>query len=84
MEEPLSCRRAFGLDATELDELEVRIEDILPGPGMRNRAAEEPLAAGGGHGHVALQPAEYDRRSHCGSFGVSQGTVSDVDSDSPH
>ena len=32
MEEPLRYHRTFGLDAGQLDELEARIEDILPDP----------------------------------------------------
>ena len=32
MEEPLRYHRTFGLDAGQLDELEERIEDILPEP----------------------------------------------------
>ena len=32
MEEPLRYHRTFGLDAEQLDELEERIEDILPEP----------------------------------------------------
>jgi Helix-turn-helix of DDE superfamily endonuclease len=32
MEEPLRYHRTFGLNAEQLDELEVRIEDILPEP----------------------------------------------------
>jgi hypothetical protein len=32
MEEPLRYQRTFGLDAEQLDELEARIEDILPEP----------------------------------------------------
>jgi hypothetical protein len=32
MENPLRYHRTFGLDAEQLDELEERIEDILPGP----------------------------------------------------
>ena len=32
MEEPLRYHRTFGLDAEQLDELEARIEDILPDP----------------------------------------------------
>ena len=32
MEEPLRYHRTFGLDAEQLDELEARIEDILPEP----------------------------------------------------
>ena len=32
MEEPLRYHRTFGLNAEQLDELEERIEDILPEP----------------------------------------------------
>ena len=32
MEEPLRYHRTFGLDAGQLDELEARIEDLLPDP----------------------------------------------------
>jgi len=42
MEEPLRYQRAFGLDAGQLDELQERIEDILPEPWrlMQNSAAD--------------------------------------------
>ena len=49
-----------------------------PIPGIREPAAEEPLVAGSDHGNAALQAAEYHRRSYCRSFGVSQGTVSEI------
>ena len=35
MEEPLRYHRTFGLHAEQLDELEARIEDILPDPWIR-------------------------------------------------
>jgi hypothetical protein len=48
MEEPLRYQRTFGLDAGQLDELEARIDDILPEPWDKGLAG--PLLGG----HAAM------------------------------
>jgi hypothetical protein len=79
MEEPLRYHRTFGLDAGQLDELEERIEDILPEPWDKGIGRPKSLSLR----EAIMVTLLYNRQSMIEEviadlFGVSQGTVSEV------
>jgi hypothetical protein len=79
MEEPLRYHRTFGLDAGQLDELEERIEDILPEPWDKGIGRPRSLSLR----EAIMVALLYSRQSMIEEviadiFGVSQGTVSDI------
>ena len=79
MEEPLRYHRTFGLDAEQLDELEARIEDILPDPWDKGTGRPKSLSL-----REAIMVTLLYKRQHmieeviADLFGVSQGTVSEI------
>src|SRR5438128_12264075 len=79
MEEPLRYHRTFGLDAEQLDELEERIEDILPEPWDKGIGRPKSLSL-----REAIMVTLLYKRQHiieeiiADLFGISQGTVSDI------
>src|SRR5450756_1755926 len=79
MEEPLRYHRTFGLDARQLDELEKRIEDILPEPWDKGIGRPKSLALR----EAIMVTLLYKRQNIVEEviadlFGVSQGTVSEI------
>ena len=71
--------RTFGLDAGQLDELEARIEDILPGPWAKGTGRPKSLSLR----EAIMVPLLYKRQNMVEEviadlFGVSQGTVSEI------
>jgi hypothetical protein len=82
MEEPLRYHRTFGLDAGQLDELEVRIEDILPDPWDKGIGRPKSLSLR----EAIMVTLLYKRQNIIEEviadlFGVSQGTVSEIITD---
>ena len=79
MEEPLRYHRTFGLDAEQLDELEARIEDILPDPWDKGTGRPKSLSLR----EAIMVTLLYKRQNMIEEviadlFGVSQGTVSEI------
>ena len=79
MEEPLRYHRTFGLDAGQLDELEARIEDILPDPWDKGTGRPKSLSLR----EAIMVTLLYKRQNIIEEviadlFGVSQGTVSEI------
>src|SRR6266550_3473295 len=79
MEEPLRYHRTFGLDAGQLDELEARIEDILPEPWDKGTGRPKSLSLR----EAIIVTLLYKRQNMIEEviadlFGVSQGTVSEI------
>jgi predicted XRE-type DNA-binding protein len=79
MEEPLRYHRTFGLDAEQLDELEARIEDILPDPWDKGTGRPKSLSLR----EAIMITLLYKRQNMVEEviadlFGVSQGTVSEI------
>src|SRR5947209_15862640 len=79
MEEPLRYHRTFGLDAGQLDELEARIEDILPEPWDKGTGRPKSLSLR----EAIMVTLLYKRQNMIEEviadlFGVSQGTVSEI------
>jgi len=79
MEEPLRYHRTFGLNAEQLDELEERIEDILPEPWDKGIGRPKSLSLR----EAIMVTLLYKRQNMIEEviadlFGVSQGTVSDI------
>jgi transposase len=79
MEEPLRYQRTFGLNIEQLDELEERIEDILPEPWDKGIGRPKSLSLR----EAIMVTLLYKRQNMIEEviadlFGVSQGTVSDV------
>ena len=79
MEEPLRYHRTFGLDAEQLDELEARIEDILPDPWEKGTGRPKSLSLR----EAIMATLLYKRQNMIEEviadlFGVSQGTVSEI------
>ena len=76
--------RTFGLDAEQLDELEARIEDILPDPWDKGTGRPKSLSL-----REAIMVTLLYKRQHmieeviADLFGVSQGTVSENDRATP-
>ena len=71
--------RTFGLDAGQLDELEERIEDILPEPWDKGIGRPKSLSLR----EAIMVTLLYNRQSMIEEviadlFGVSQGTVSEI------
>ena len=79
MEEPLRYHRTFGLDAEQLDELEARIEDILPDPWDKGTGRPKSLSLR----EAIMVTLLYKRQNMIEEviadlFGVSQGAVSEI------
>jgi DDE superfamily endonuclease/Helix-turn-helix of DDE superfamily endonuclease len=79
MEEPLRYQRTFGLNAVQLDELEARIEDILPEPWDKEIGRPKSLSLR----EAIMVTLVYERQNITEEviadfFGISQGTVSNV------
>jgi hypothetical protein len=79
MEEPLRYHRTFGLDAEQLDELEARIEDILPDPWDKGTGRPKSLSLR----EAVMVTLLYSRQNMIQEvigdlFGVSQGAVSEI------
>jgi hypothetical protein len=75
----LRYHRTFGLDAEQLDELEARIEDILPGPWAKETGRPKSLSLR----EAIMVSLLYKRQNMIEEviadlFGVSQGTVSEI------
>jgi Helix-turn-helix of DDE superfamily endonuclease len=75
----LRYHRTFGLDAEQLDELEGRIEDILPGPWDKGTGRPKSLSLR----EAIMVTLLYERQNMTEEviadlFGVSQATVSDI------
>ena len=71
--------RTFGLDAEQLDELEARIEDILPDPWDKETGRPKSLSLR----EAIMVTLPYKRQNMIEEviadlFGVSQGTVSEI------
>ena len=71
--------RTFGLDAEQLDELEARIEDILPDPWDKGTGRPKSLSLR----EAIMVTLLYKRQNMIEEviadlFGVSQGTVSEI------
>ena len=71
--------RTFGLDAGQLDELEARIEDILPDPWDKGTGRPKSLSLR----EAIMVTLLYKRQNMIEEviadlFGVSQGTVSEI------
>ena len=69
----------FGLDAEQLDELEARIEDILPGPWHKGTGRPKSLSLR----EAIMVTLLYKRQNIIEEviadlFGVAQGTVSEI------
>ena len=79
MEAPLPYHRTFGLDAEQLDELEARLEDILPDPWdkgtgrARSVPPREAIMV-----TLLYKPQIIIEEVIADLFGVSQGTVSEI------
>src|SRR5260370_12536219 len=79
MEEALRYHRTFGLNAEQLDELEERIEEILPEPWDKGIGRPKSLSL-----REAIMVTLLYKRQHiieeviADLFGISQGTVSDI------
>ena len=79
MEEPLRYDRTFGLDAGQLDELEARIDDILPEPWDKGTGRPKSLPL-----REAIKVTLLYKRQNMTEeviadvFGISQGTVSNI------
>jgi len=79
MEEPLRHHRTLGLDAGQLDELERRIEALMPGPWNRGTGRPRSLSL-----REAIMVALLYKRQNMTEeviadlLGVSQGTVSGI------
>jgi transposase len=75
----LRYHRTFGLDAEQLDELEARIEEILPGPWDKGIGRPKSLSL-----REAIMVTLLYKRQHmveeviADLFGISQATVSDI------
>jgi hypothetical protein len=79
MEEPLRYHRTFGLDAEQLDELEARIEEILPDPWNKGTGRPKSLSLR----EAIMVTLLYKRQNMTEEviadiFGVSQGAVSGI------
>jgi len=79
VEEPLRYHRTFGLDAGQLDELEERIEDVLPEPWDKGIGRPKSLSLR----EAIMVTLLYGRQNMTEEviadlFGVSQGTVSEI------
>jgi hypothetical protein len=79
MEEPLRYQRTFGLNAEQLDELEARIEDILPEPWDKGVGRPKSLSLR----EAIMATLIYKRQNITEEviadfFGISQGTVSNI------
>jgi hypothetical protein len=79
MEEPLRYQRTFGLNAEQLDELEARIEDILPEPWDKGVGRPKSLSLR----EAIMVTLVYERQNIIEEviadfFGISQGTVSNI------
>jgi len=79
MEEPLRYQRTFGLNAEQLDELEARIEDILPEPWDKGVGRPKSLSLR----EAIMVTLVYKRQNITEEviadfFGISQGTVSNI------
>ena len=79
MEKPLRYHRNFELDAGQLDELEARIEDILPHPWDKGTGRLKSLSLR----EAIMVTLLYKRQNMIEEFiadhiGVSQGTVSEI------
>jgi hypothetical protein len=79
MEEPLRYQRTFGLNAEQLDELEARIEDILPEPWDKGVGRPKSLSLR----EAIMVTLVYKRQNIIEEviadfFGISQGTVSNI------
>jgi hypothetical protein len=79
MEEPLRYHRTFGLDTEQLDELEERIEDVLPEPWDKGTGRPKILSLR----EAIMVALLYERQNMIEEviadvFGVSQGTVSGI------
>jgi hypothetical protein len=79
MEEPLRYHRTFGLDAEQLDELEERIENVLPKPWDKGTGRPKSLALR----EAIMVALLYERQNITEEviadvFGVSQGTISEI------
>jgi len=75
----LRYHRTFGLDAEQLDELEARIEDILPDPWNKGTGRPKSLSLR----EAIMATLLYKRQNIIEEviadlFGVSQGTVSEI------
>ncbi|HUJ83151.1 MAG TPA: transposase family protein [Candidatus Acidoferrales bacterium] len=79
MEEPLRHQRTFGLNAGQLDELEARIDDILPEPWDKGTGRPKSLPL-----REAIMVTLLCKRQNrteeviADVFGISQGTVSGI------
>ena len=79
MEEPLRYHRTFGLDAEQLDELEARIEDILPEPWDKGTGRPKSLSLREAIMVTLLYNRQNTTEEVIGDvFGISQGTVSNI------
>src|ERR1035438_4797090 len=79
MEEPLRYQRTFGLNAEQLDELEARIEDILPEPWDKGTGRPKSLSLR----EAIMVTLVYERQNIIEEviadfFGISQSTVSNI------
>jgi hypothetical protein len=79
MEEPLRYQRTFGLNAVQLDELEARIEDILPEPWDKGTGRPKSLSLR----EAIMVTLVYERQNIIEEviadfFGISQSTVSNI------
>jgi hypothetical protein len=79
MEESLRYHRTFGLNAEQLDELEERIEKILPEPWDKGTGRPKSLSLR----EAIMVTLLYERQNIIEEviadlFGVSQGTISDI------
>src|SRR5258708_7051655 len=79
MEKPLRYHRTFGLNAEQLDELEERIEDILPGPWDKGIGRPKSLSLR----EAIMVTLLYKRQNLIEEviadlFGVAQATISEI------
>jgi hypothetical protein len=79
MEEPLRYHRTFGLNAGQLDELEARIDEILPEPWDKGTGRPKSLPLR----EAIMVTLLYKRQNITEEviadvFGISQGTVSNI------
>jgi hypothetical protein len=79
MEKPLRYQRTFGLNSRQLDELEARIEDILPEPWDKGIGRPKSLSLR----ESIMVTLLYKRQNMTEEviadvFGISQGTVSNI------
>jgi hypothetical protein len=79
MEKPLRYHRTSGLDAEQLDELEARIEDILPEPWDKGTGRPKSLSLREAIVVTLLYKRQNMTEEVIGDFfGISQGTVSNI------